>query len=73
MCKSGENKSNLFMQCVQAASEPMCILATNCQLDEMVRNCTDNSNYVPIGVDPIHSNWPFLCDSDSFCIQDADC
>ena len=52
MCKSGENKNNPFVRCVQAAPEPMCVLARDRQLDEMVRNCTDNSNYVPIGVDP---------------------
>ena len=40
------------MRCIQAAPEPMCLLATNRQLDEMVKNCTDSSNYVPIGVDP---------------------
>ena len=52
MRKSDENKNNPFVQCVQAAPEPMCLLATNCQLDEMVRNCTDSSNYMPIGIDP---------------------
>ena len=52
MCKSGENKPNPFVRCGQAAPEPICVLVTNHQLDEMVRNCTDNSNYVPIGVDP---------------------
>ena len=53
LCKSGQNKSNTFVRCVQAAPEPMCVLTTDCQLDEMVRNCIDNSNYVPIAVDPI--------------------
>lgn len=52
MCKSGENKNNPFVRCVQAASESMCVLATDRQLDEMVRNCTDKSYYVSIGVDP---------------------
>ena len=51
LCKSGQNKNNPFVRCVQAAPKPMCVLATDRQLDEMVRNCTDNSNYVPIGVD----------------------
>ena len=52
LCKSGQNKSNPFVRCVQAAPEPMCVLATDGQLDEMVRNCTDNSNYAPVAVDP---------------------
>ena len=29
MCKSGENKNNPFVQCVQVAPQPMCLLATN--------------------------------------------
>ena len=52
LCKSGQNKSNPFVQCVQAAPESMCVLATDRQLDERVRNCTDNSNYAPMAVDP---------------------
>ena len=36
MCKSGENKNNPFVRCVQAAPEPMCLLATNRQLEEIV-------------------------------------
>jgi hypothetical protein len=41
-----------FVRCVVSAPEPMCILGTNRQLQEMVRNCTDSSVFVPIGVDP---------------------
>ena len=51
MCKVGLNGKS-FVRCVQAAPEPMCVLATDRQLDEMVRNCTDSTNFVPIGVDP---------------------
>ena len=36
MCKSGMNDKNLFVCCVQAAPEPMCMLATDRQLDEMI-------------------------------------
>ena len=53
MCKRGHGSNNEpFVRCVQAAPEPMCILATNRQLDEMVRNCTDPSHFVSLGVDP---------------------
>ena len=52
MCKSGISSKNPFVRCVQAAPEPMCVLATEQQLSEMTRNCTDPLSYVPIGVDP---------------------
>ena len=52
MCKSGISSKNPFVRCVQAAPEPMCVLATEQQLSEMIRNCTDPLSYVPIGVDP---------------------
>ena len=32
--------------------EPLCILSTDRQLDEMVRNCTHSTNFVAVGVDP---------------------
>ena len=51
-CKTGLGPNGVpFVRCVQAAPEPMCILTTDRQLEEMVRNCTDSS-FVPIGVDP---------------------
>jgi len=53
LCKSGlSGSSEDFVRSVQAAPEPMCILATDRQLDEMVRSCTDSSAFVPKGVDP---------------------
>jgi len=53
LCKSGlSGSSEDFVRSVQAAPEPMCILATDRQLDEMVRSCTDSSTFVPMGVDP---------------------
>ena len=33
-------------------AEPMCILTTDRQLDEMSRSCTSSSNFVTVGVDP---------------------
>jgi hypothetical protein len=53
MCKKGHGTSNeLFVRCVQAAPEPMCILASDRQLDEMIRNCTKESQFVCLGIDP---------------------
>ena len=52
MCKAGHGSSNEpFVRLVQAAPEPMCILATDRQLDEMVCNCTD-TQFTCLGVDP---------------------
>lgn len=36
MCKAGVGDGTPFVRCVQAAPEPMCILTTDRQLDEMV-------------------------------------
>ena len=62
MCKVGISLNEKgFVRCVQAAPEPMCVLATDRQLDEMVRNCTDSTNFVPIGVDPTFKLGHFFC------------
>ena len=37
MCKSGISKKKLL---VRRAPEPMCVLATDRQLNKMVQNCT---------------------------------
>ena len=53
MCKTGIGSNGApFVRCVQAAPEPMCVIASDRQLNEMVRNCTDSTHFVPIGVDP---------------------
>ena len=53
MCKAGHGSDGEpFVRCVQAAPEPMCILASNRQLDEMVRDSTDVYHFVHLGVDP---------------------
>jgi hypothetical protein len=53
LCKLGQGtKGVAFVRSVQAAPEPMCLLSTDRQLDEMVRNCTSSSNFVAVSVDP---------------------
>ena len=60
MCKTGiGSKGIAFVRSVIAAPEPMCILTTDRQLDEMVRNCTDPSHFVTLGVDPTFKLGPF--------------
>ena len=41
ICKSGISSKNPFQGCVQAPLEPMCVLATEQLLSEMIRNSTD--------------------------------
>jgi hypothetical protein len=53
MCKTGHDAGiEKFVRYVQAAPEPMCILASERQLDEMVCKCCDESQFVCVGVDP---------------------
>ena len=52
-CQTGiGSNGESFVRCVQAAPELMCILYTDRQLEEMIRNCTDPHLFSPIGVDP---------------------
>ena len=52
LCKTGLSGSGEdFVRSVRAASKHMCILATDRQLDEMLRSCTDLTAFVPMGVD----------------------
>lgn len=60
MCKKGHCSSN-----EPSAPEPMCILASNRQLDEMVRNCTDEQ-FVSLGIDPTFKLGEFC---DTYCIS----
>ena len=70
MCKVGIGlNGKRFVRCVQAAPEPMCVLATDRQLDEIVRNCTDSTNFVPIGVDPTFKLGDFFVTPIVFTLQ----
>ena len=50
-CKSS-NPGNEFVQAVAAAPESMAVLATDCQLNNMVRFLTDPVEFAIMGVDP---------------------
>ncbi|XP_065893381.1 uncharacterized protein [Dysidea avara] len=50
-CKSS-NPGNEFVRAVAAAPEPMAVLATDRQLDDMVRFLTDPVEFAIMGVDP---------------------
>jgi len=52
-CKSTDPDSDeAFVRSVVAAPEPMAVLCTNQQLNDMVRFLTDASHYTVMGVDP---------------------
>ena len=57
------------MRCVQAAPEPMCVFATDRQLDEIVRDCTDGTNFVPIGVNSTFKLGDFFVTPIVFTLQ----
>jgi len=51
LCKTGLSGSGEgFVRSIQAAPEPMCILAADRQLDEMLRSCANLTAFVPMGV-----------------------
>ena len=47
-----DSNGESFVRCVQAVPELMCILCTDEQLKEMIRNCTDPDLFSPISIDP---------------------
>ena len=52
-CKSTESTSDeAFVRSVVAAPEPIAVLATNRQLDDMIRFLTNPVQYAVMGVDP---------------------
>lgn len=51
LCIEDESRANLFVRCVSAAPEVSCILATNNQLNDMVRFCTNSTCFSILGVD----------------------
>ena len=45
MCKDTKGTDAEFVRSVEAAPEPMCVLATNQQLVDMERFCTGDSSW----------------------------
>ena len=68
LCKTGLSGSGEdFVRSVKAAPEPMCILATNRQLDEIVPIHLDLYQWELIQ----HSNWEIFCYPNCFSFMDA--
>ena len=63
-CKQ-ENGINAFIRSVEAAPEPMCVLATDQQLTDLERFCTGNESSV-LFVDPTYNLGPFYVTPTTF-------
>ena len=58
MCKDSYGTEKEFFRAVEAAPEPMCVLATNQQLLDMERFCTGEKSSVA-SIDPTFNLGPF--------------
>ena len=58
LCKETVSSDNVFIRSVEAAPEPMCVLATRQQLDDLERFCT-GENFSVMSVDPTFNLGPF--------------
>ena len=58
MCKDTSSGSDAFIRSVEAAPEPMCVLATSQQLADLERFCTASPSSV-LSVDPTFNLGPF--------------
>ena len=57
-CKESYGKKDSFIRLVACAPEPMCILASDQQLDDLVRFCTGDNGSI-LTVDPTFNLGPF--------------
>lgn len=57
-CKQTSSNASAFIRSVEAAPEPMCLLATNQQLTDIERFCTGSKSSV-LSVDPTFNLGPF--------------
>ena len=64
-CKSSD-ASNAFVRAVVAAPEPMAVLCTDQQLDDMVRFLTNPADFSIMGVDPTFNFGDFNVSQSSF-------
>ena len=58
MCKESYRSEDVFIQSVEAAPEPMCVLATKQQLLDIERFCTGEPSSV-LSIDPTFNLGPF--------------
>ena len=65
-CKETSSGVDVFIRSVEAAPEPMCMLATNQQLYDMERFCTKSPSSV-LSIDPTFNLGPFYVTPTTFC------
>ena len=53
--KDEEDSGNAFIRNVQASPFPACVLATNGQLEEIVKHCTNPDNFSVLGIDTTYN------------------
>ena len=59
LCKETVTTDQAFIRCVEAAPEPLCVLATNQQIKDLERFCTADS-FCVLSVDPTFNLGPFF-------------
>ena len=68
MCKESMDKGeDPFVRIVTSAPEPMCIMCTNSQLNDVEKFCTDPSMFSLLSVDPTFSLGDFSVTVTSYC------
>ena len=58
-CKLAQGKSDVFVQDVKAAPQPMCVLSSEWQLDDMVRFLTGNHRFGVLTIDTTYNLGDF--------------
>ena len=67
MCKQSMDKDEEpFVRIVTSAPEPMCVMCTDYQLNDIQRFCTDPACFVPLSVDPTFNLGDFSVTVTSF-------
>ena len=59
LCKDSISTDDVFIRSVEAAPEPLCVLATKQQLVDLERFCTGAENFSVLSVDPTFNLGPF--------------
>ena len=57
--KDEEDSGNAFLRNVQASPFPACVLATNGQLEEIVKPCMNPDNFSVLGIDTMYNIGKF--------------
>ena len=53
MSAAKEDESD-FIRCISNHPDPMCILETDYQLEDLDKSCTEELDFRPVTIDPTH-------------------